>query len=182
MESFLADLARWSASARADGAVRSRVRERWLGQLAREEARFAGVALDLAERGVEVGVRTTTGTTLHGWIVAVARDFCALRHDDGTATFLALPAIATVRPEAGHRAGEAASERTAPIETDLADVLVLLAGDRPRVRVVVEGGGEALAGELRAAGEDVVTMRLDSDPPATVYVRLASVRELTLLG
>ena len=182
MESFLAQLAGWTASARADGAVRSRVRERWLGQQAREDARFAGVALDLAERGVGVGVRTTTGTVVHGRIVAVGRDFCALRGDDGTAIFLTLPAIATVRPEAGQLAQDAASDRSAPLDTSLAEVLVALAGERPRIRLVVEGGGDALAGELRAAGADVLTMRLDSDPPATVYVRLASVRELTLPG
>jgi hypothetical protein len=181
VDAFLDDLARWTADTRIDEAARSRTRERWLRQQATEDARFAGVALDLAERGVAVAVGTTSARTLQGLIVAVARDFLVLRHDGGTATFLALPAVATIRPEAGHPAGDAASDRTSPVDTVLADVFTALAADRPRVRVVVEGGGEALAGELRAASGDVVTLRLDGRRPATIYLQLASVRELTLL-
>lgn len=182
VDAFLADLARWSADQRSGEAARSRMRERWLRQQAMEDARFAGVALDLAERRTGVSVRTTTGRTLHGRIEAVARDFCLLRHDGGAATLLALAAMATVRPDAGQRAVEADSERTPAVDTSLSDVLAALAGDRPRVRVVVEGGGEAVAGELRAASGDVATLRLDSDPPAIIYVQLASVRELDVLG
>ena len=181
VDAFLDDLARWTADTRTDEAARSRTRERWLRQQATEAARFTGVALDLAERGVAVAVGTTTARTLHGHIVAVARDFLVLRHDSGTSTFLALVAVATIRPEAGHRAGDAASDRTSPVDTVLADVFAALAADRPRVRVVVEGGGEVLAGELRAASGDVVTLRLDSEAAATIYLQLASVRELTLL-
>ncbi len=181
VDAFLADLRRWSADERARDAARSRTQERWLRRQAAEDARFTGLALDLAERKTEVAVRTTAGHTLHGRIEAVARDFCLLRHDADRATFVALAAIATVRP-AGQRAAEADSERTVAVDTTLADVLGALAGDRPRVRVVVEGGGEAVAGELRAVGGDVATLLLGSDPPATIYLRLASVRELTLLG
>lgn len=181
MDALLADLGRWSGDERTRQAARSRMRERWLRQQASEDARFTGLALDLAERKTEVAVRTTTGNTLHGRIEAVARDFCLLRHDGGTVTFLTLPAIATMRPDAGQRGVEADSERTAAVDTALADVLGALAGDRPRVRVVVEGGGEAVAGELRAASGDVATLRVDSDPPATIYLRLASIRQLTLL-
>ena len=182
VDAFLDELARWTSNAKADDAARSRTRERWLRQQATEDARFSGVALDLAERGVGVAVGTTTGRTLHGRIMAVARDFLVLRADGGTSTFLALRAIATLRPEAGIRAGDAASERSSPVRTALADVVAALAADRPRVRVVVEGGGEALAGELRAASGDVATLRLDGGSPGTVYLQLASLRELTLLG
>lgn len=182
VDAFLDDLARWSADSRADEAARSRTRERWLRQQASEEARFSGVAMDLAERDVAVAVGTTTGRTLHGRIASVARDFLVLRHHGGGTTLVALAAVATMRPEAGHRVGDAASERTASVDAVLADVLAALSADRPRVRVVLEGGGEALAGELRGAGGEVATLRLDGDPPATVYLQLASVRELTLLG
>ena len=182
VEALLADLARWSADSRVDDAARSRMRERWLRQQAEEDARFAGVALDLSEAGAGVAMRLTSGRTVHGRIATVARDFCVLRHDGGTATLVAFSAIATVRPEPGYRAGEAASERAAPVDAGLADVLVGLAGERPRVRIVVDGGGEALAGELRSVGFDVATMRLDGEHGATVYVQLGSVREVTLLG
>ncbi len=182
VDAFLADLARWTSEARVDEAARLRTRERWLRQQAVEEARFAGVALDLAERGGPVVARTTTGASLHGRIVAVARDFCVLRHHGGTPTFLPLCAIATLRPEPGQRAPEAASARRGPVEASLTDVLAGLVGERPRVRIVVEGGGETVAGELRAVGADVATVRLDGEPRHTVYVHLGALRELTLLG
>jgi len=182
VDSLLADLARWTADTRTDDAARSRIRERWLRQQAEEDARFAGVLLDLAEAGVGVGLRLTSGRAVHGRIATVARDFCVLRYDGGTATLLAYAAIATVRPDPGYRAGEAASERAAPVDASLADVLVGLAGERPRVRLVVDGAAEALAGELRSVGADVATLRLDGAHGGTVYVQLGAVREVTLLG
>ena len=182
VDALLADLARWTADARTDDAARSRIRERWLRQQAEEDARFAGVVLDLAEAGVSVGLRLTSGRAVHGRIATVARDFCVLRHEGGTATFLAYAAIASMRPEPGYRAGQAASERAAPVDASLADVLVGLAGERPRVRLVVEGGAEGLAGELRSVGADVATLRLDGAHGGTVYVHLGAVREVTLLG
>ena len=182
VDAFLADLARWTADTRTDEAARSRRRERWLRQQATEDARFSGVALDLAERGVGVAVGTTTARTLHGRIVAVAGDFLVLRHDGGASTFLALPAVATMRPEPGQRVGDAASERSSAVDITLSDVVTALAAGRPRVRVALEGGGEPLTGELRAASGEVATLRLDGEPPATVYLQLASLRELTLLG
>lgn len=158
------------------------MRERWLRQQATEEARFAGVLLDLAEQAAGVAVRTTAGRTLQGRVVAVAGDFCAVRHDLGMATLLRFGAVAAVRPEPGHRAGDADSARVPPTGLSLADVLTRLAPERPRVRIVVEGGGEALAGELRSVGADVATLRPDGDPPAKVYVQLGCIREVTLLG
>ena len=180
VDALIADLARWTADERADEAARSRMRERWLRRQAEEDARFAGVLLDLSEAGAGVAVRTAAGRTLHGQVAAVARDFCVVRHA-GMATFLAFAAVATVRPEPGFRAGDAASERAAPVGAALGEVLAGLAGDRPRVRIVVDGGGDAVAGELRSVGADVVTLRLDGEGGA-VYLPLGAVRELTLLG
>lgn len=182
VDALLAELARWGADVRAGDAARSRARERWLRRQASEDATFTGVALDLAEQGAGVAVRTLTGRTLRGRMAAVARDFCVLVHDEGAPTFVALAAVATLRPEAGHRAGDAESNRAAAVDTTLADVLAALAGDRPRVRVVTRDGREALAGELRAAGTDVATLRLDGEPPTAAYVRLAALSELTVLG
>ena len=181
VEAMLADLARWTGEERADEAARSRMRERWLRRQAEEDARFAGVLLDLSEAGAGVAMRTAAGRTVHGQIVAVANDFCVVRHA-GMATFLAFSAVATVRPEPGFRAGDAASGRAAPVAATLGEVLAGLAGDRPRVRVVLEGGGDAVAGELRSVGADVVTLRLDGGADSPVYLPLAAVREVTLLG
>ena len=180
VEALLADLARWTSDALTGEAVQSRMRERWLRRQAEEDARFAGLLLDLSEGGAGVAVRTTAGRSLHGDIAAVARDFCVVRHA-GMATFLAFSAIASVRPEPGYRAGEASSERAAPVSAGLGEVLAGLVGERPRVRVVVDGGGDALAGELRSVGADVVTLGLDG-AGGFLYVPLAAVREVTLLG
>lgn len=182
VEALLAELARWSADARTDEAVRARMRERGLRRQAEEDARFAGVALDLAEAGAAVTLRLASGRTLHGRLAAVGRDFCVLDPGGGPATFVAVRAIATVRPAPDHRARPAASARGAPLDVALADVLAELVGDRPRVRVVTEGGGEGLTGQLTTVGADVVTVRLDGERGAAVYVRLDSIREVALLG
>lgn len=180
VEGLLAQLADWTAEARVGSAAQSRVRERWLRQQAVEDARFAGLALDLAERRAGVVVGTTGGRSLRGRIAAVGRDFCLVRSEAGQASFVALSAVASLRPEPGGRAGDAASDRSATQSTTLVEVLSLLAADRPRVRVVLVGG-EVVAGELRAVGDDVVTLRLDGGP-AAVYVRTAAVTEVALVG
>lgn len=182
VDALLADVARWTADARSEEAARSRARERWLRQQAEEDARFAGLALDLAERATALAVRTTSGRTLHGRFSAVARDFCVLHADGGTAVLLTFAAVAAVRPEPGARAGAAAGDRAAPLSLTLADLLAALAAERPRVRVVVEGGGEAVSGELWSVGADVATIRLEGDDRPVVYVRLEAVREVTLTG
>lgn len=181
IEVFLADLARWTADSRASDAAGARVRERWLRQQAVEDARFAGMLLDLAEQGAGVRVSTTAGRSLQGRIAAVAGDFCVVRHDGGMATLVSLRAVTTVRPEPGYRSGEADSSRLPPPALGLAEVLARLAPERPRVRIIVEGG-EPLAGELRSVGADIATLRLEGDPPGMVYLQLDSVREVTLLG
>ena len=182
VDALLADLARWTSRTRVDESARSRTRERWLRQQAEEDARFAGVALDLAEGGAVVSLRTTTGRSLHGRLAVVARDFCVLRHHGPSTTFVSFAAIATIRPEPGYRAVAGASERAAPTDASLVQVLSAMAAERPRVRIVVDGGGEPVAGELRAVGADVATLRLDGDHAGTLYLRLESLRELTLLG
>jgi hypothetical protein len=181
MDALLAELARWEADSRADEAARSKSRERWMRQQAVESARFAGVMLDLAEQRSQVTVHTAAGGRVHGRIRAVGRDFCLVEEAGGIPVLLALTGMVGLRPHA-RKVPPASSERVAPLDTDLGLVLAGLAAERPRVRVVTAGGGEPLAGELRAVGEDVATLRLDGAPPSTIYLRLASLREVTLLG
>jgi hypothetical protein len=185
VDALLVDLARWMGDERAEEAARSRSRERWRRQQASEDAHLAGVALDLAEQGAPVALGTTTGRTHSGRILAVAEDFCVVQARRGSATLVALDAVATLRAARQGRSSlplEAMSERTAPLELRLADALAGLAGDRPRVQLVTDGTGHVLVGELRAVGADVVTLRLDGDPPVAVYVRLASVTECSVFG
>ncbi len=47
--------------------------------------------------------------------------------------------------------------------------------------VVTLAGADGLAGELRSVGRDVLTMRLDGEPPAPAYVAIAAVAELSLV-
>ena len=62
----------------------------------------------------------------------------------------------------------------------LGDVLGELAAERARVRLVLRDGSEAVSGELRAVGQDVVTVRTDGDAAATAYVRLGALAEVAL--
>jgi hypothetical protein len=191
----LGDLGRWAADARATDAASARSRERSLRRQATEEATLPGVALDLAERGEAVVLKTTSGRTHRGRLLAVARDVWVLRSDasDGMrgpggmagATFVATDAIASVRAQPGgsdEPGPEAAGARPVPLTASMADMLTELAVEDPRVRVVVLGEPEAMVGELRSVGVDVVTLRLAGEPPATIYVRLGSVSELSVLG
>lgn len=160
--------------ARAEQAGRGRSRERSLRQQAEEDATLAGTLLDLAERRSAVTVRTATGRTHHGAALAVGHDFVVVRGENGVDTFVALAAIATVRP---YRAPPASGDRV-PSDTRLVDVLGAAAPDRPRVALVA--GTEVVAGELRAVGADVVTVQLDGPERPLAYVSSASISEAVL--
>jgi hypothetical protein len=180
-DDLLADLARWTSDQQVDEAAKARTRERWLRQQAEEDARFAGLALDLAERGDHVAVRSVSGRMYVGVLAAVGRDFLVVRTQSGSrAAFVTFDAVATIRPEPGSTAPPANSERDASLAASFVDVLAGLAADRPRVQVMA--GGDPLAGELRAVGHDVASLRLDTSPPATAYVRLGPVVEVVLLN
>jgi hypothetical protein len=186
VDRLLADLARWMGEERTTEAVRSRSRERWLRQQAIEEATFAGIVLDLAERGQPVIVRTTAGRTHHGHVVAVATDFVVIAGPGHRVTLLALDAVALVRPAGAHdparQRPEPMGDRAAAVPVTFTAALAGLAGDRPHIQLAVAGATEPLVGELRAVGDDVLTLRQATNPPQDAYVRLASVTECSLLG
>jgi len=187
MDSLELELARWLAEARVDEAVTSRLQERALRQLAVEEATFVGLCLDLAEAGRAVLARTTAGRVHRGVIVAVGADFVAVRSTTGEATFLPLAHLGWVRPAPGAwpgapaRRGAAAGDREPPLAARLVDVLTGLAGDRPRVRMVVAGDPEVWAGRLRACGADVLSVELAGEASITGWAPLASVTEVGLV-
>lgn len=180
-EDLLADLARWTSEQKVDEAARARTRERWLRQQAEEDAHFAGLALDLAERGDHVVVRGVSGRLYVGAVAAVGRDFIVVRTQSGSrAAFLTFDAVTTIRPEPGVARPPANSERDASLAATFADVLGGLASDHPRVQVMA--GGDPLAGDLVAVGHDVASLRLDTNPPTTAYLRLSNVVEVVLLA
>jgi hypothetical protein len=63
----------------------------------------------------------------------------------------------------------------------LAEMLSVLAAERPRVLVVTLASDEGVAGELRSVGRDVVTIRLDGDPQASAYVAVDAIAEVSLV-
>lgn len=174
-----ARLEQWVADSRSEAVVAERARERWLRVQADESSTFAGVLLDLAERGGPVLVQGRAGRRHRGVITAVAADFCALRTPGGRDVLLAFGGISSVRPEA--RGTEAAGDRTVHADVSLAEILSLLAADRPRVLVLTQAADEGIAGELRRVGRDVVTIRLDGTPGASAVVAVAAIAEVSLV-
>lgn len=186
------DLERWAADARAREAAGARVRERWLRAQAEEGASLAGLLLALAERGEAVLVSATAGRH-RGVVTGVGVDFVALEAAAGTVTLVSLGALATVRllSDRGPGRGQAGRRASSPATGDtqgqdrralgvrLVDVLGQAAGQRPRISV--QAGATAVVGDLRAVGDDVITVRTDG-APGLVYVSLASVSEVSFLA
>jgi len=182
VDRLMDELRRWAGEASAVDAATSRSRQQWLRRQAAEEATLAGVALDLAEQSATVVLKTTAGRTHRGRLVGVARELAVLR-TDGRALTIIVPwaAVASLRARRDRPSPEP-GPRSLPLDLGLADVLGVVAGSRSRVLVGFSQAQEMVIGELQSVGTDVITLRVDADPPVTVYVRLASVTEVSLLG
>lgn len=178
---MLDDIERWVADARAEEAAGERVRERWLRQQAEEEATFAGVLVDLAERQAVVTVTGVSGRRHQGRVAAVGADFVALRADSGRLTLLALASVARVRlaPLDRRVSGSPRQGNEGSSEVTLAEVLAQAVAHRPRLSV--HFGADHLLGELRAVGADVVSISVDGQSAGLTYARLASVSEISFL-
>ena len=81
--SLAARLDAWLADARVEGSADARARERWLSAAAEADATFAGVLLDLAERGVAHHGRHRRGRRHQGVVQVLGADFVALRGASG---------------------------------------------------------------------------------------------------
>lgn len=174
--SFGARLDRWVAEARVDEAAVQRSRERWLREVADQEATLSGMLTDLAERRAGVTI-DAGGRRHHGVIDAIGVDFVAVRVASGPDVLLASSAIQVLRtaPEVAAAAGD----RMVTTDLRLADVLAELAADRERVRLLTSAG-QAVAGVLRSVGRDVVVLRTDTAPPGTAYVPRGAIVEVTI--
>lgn len=170
---------RWLAEQRVDEAIAERRRLGWFGRQAGESATFTGVLRDLAERASPVVVDGAGGRRHRGRLVAVAEDFVALERADGEVTLLRTDAVAAVRALDGRT--PALGDRPAVVARDLAAALAALAADHPRV-VLVGRDGTVTTGELREAGRDVLVLRGEGHPPATVYVPVAFLAEVSPAG
>ncbi len=176
--SFASRLDRWVADARADDAAAQRSRERWLRSVAEQEATFAGVLLDLAERSAAVAVTTTAGRRIVGALEAIGADFVALRVAPGHEVLVALGAISVIRTAPSVEA--TVGDRVVTAELTLADALAGLAAERERVLIVGPAGADSVAGTLRSVGRDVVVLRTDAEPAVTAYVPVTAISEVVI--
>jgi hypothetical protein len=166
------------ADARAEESADARARERWLRAAADADATLAGVLLDLGERDANVAIATVEGRRVLGTIELVGADFISVRTDAGHELLLGAGSLASVRTAPS--LDPAVGDRVTTTDLRLADVLAELAADRARVRLVVRGSGDVLAGELRSVGRDVLTLRTEGASGGTTYVPLAAVVEASL--
>ena len=175
-------LERWAADARAREAAEARVRERWLRSQAEEGASLAGILLALAERRETVVLETLAGGRHRATVTGVGLDFVALEGPAGGRILVALAAVADVRvveDEARRSAPPATGREEAALGVRLADVLAQAAGQRPRLSV--RAGAATVVGDLRAVGDDVLTLRTEG-AAGLVYVSLASTSDISFLA
>jgi hypothetical protein len=173
-----AALAAFVGEAMAEEAAGARSREAFMRRTAAEDGSFAGVLVDLAERGTPVLVNGAAGRRQRGTLAAVGADFVVLRAAAGEEVLLAHRGISSVTPEPG--ATDVAGHRPVTVRVGLAEALAVLAEERPRVLLVTVGADGGLAGELRAAGRDVLSIRLEGPDRRTAYVPLANLAEVRL--
>jgi len=170
-------LSLWAAEAQVDEAARARTRERWLQQQSAEETTFVSVLADLTERGRSVLLQSSTGHSHRGVISALGVDFVALRTESGTDVLICTSTIASVRSQPGESA--ALSGRSVTLRLYLADAILAMAAERPRVAVTTAGGSPC-NGELTSVGRDVITVRVDGDTRTNVYILIAAIGEIAL--
>jgi hypothetical protein len=93
--------------------------------------------------------------------------------------FVALEAVASVR--GGPGAPPVVGDRRVEATLRLLDVLVDLAAERERVRLVA-AGGESVAGVLRSVGRDLLVVQGAGGERAIAYVPLGAVAEVAVTG
>lgn len=154
--------------ARAHEHQRARATERHLRLVAEESATLLGSLLDLAERGTPVRVTTSSGRRHVGPLQLVGQDFVVVAD-----VWVALTAVGSVGTSTG--SSVATGDRPA-LDLYLVEALARLVPERPELAVVTVGG-DVVAGQLRAVGADVLSIRLDGDG-GMAYVPSASALEV----
>lgn len=172
----------WVRESKVREAAGARSRERWLLQQGQEAAELLGVLADLVERAASVVVRVAGGREHRGRLGTVAHDFVAVHGASTHTTLVALDAISVVVPLHDPVGRErVAGEPRQTSSQSMAGVLSIMAGDRAHLRIGLRDG-QTMAGELRAVGVDVLTLRVDAEPAGLAYVPLASIGDVSFLG
>ena len=133
----------------------------------------------------EVSWRTPAGDTVLDRVsLALHREKTGLVGANGSGkTTLLRVLTGEIAPASGRvrRAGSVAvlPQDFRPVEEQtVAEALGVLAEDRPRVLVVTMADADGVAGELRAVGTDVLTLRMDGVGRPTAYVPIPSIAEV----
>lgn len=166
-------LVRLTDQQRAADAVDARRREQALRQQSAESGSFGGALTDLAERGVDVVVSTVTGRQLRGAITSLGPDHVLLRTSTSQQALVAVAAITAVRSEPGGHG--TVGDRETRGRRSLTAVLADMAAERPAV-VVHLTGGEAVAGILWSAGQDLLCVR--ANDRSMTYVAMGAIGDL----
>jgi len=176
-----AAILRGIADARVDDAAATRARTHWLTQQATQSATLVGAFVDLSEQRTPIRVRLRDRSEIAGTVVAVGADVVVLLTASGTA-LLAPAHVTTVGTEGGHASapqGRTVAPHTAGSRT-MIELLHDLAANRAQVRIRTIDGGDH-AGELRAAGVDVLTIGVGSRSTHNVLLHLTAVTSVVIL-
>ncbi len=170
-------LSAWLAEARVDAAATERRKQWWLRRQAEEQASLVGVVLDLAERGRPVVLSDRSGGSHRGRLSLVGADVVVIETGRGDIV-VPLAALTAVRPDPG--AASTIGDRRAESDVDLVTVMTVIAGDRPRVMVALDGG-ETLSGDLVSAGLDVLRLLVDGPGRDSAYVAYRSISHVRIV-
>lgn len=143
---------------RLSDAIRERSEERELLRQHSEFATFAGTMRDLAEAAREVTVRSGSGHSYQGVLLAVAVDHLVVRVGSTRTVHVAVDQVTAVQLDPTATRSVAAGDRDAAQDRTIDEVLASSVEDRPTVVIVTRGDGEPHRGQLVSVGEDVVTL------------------------
>ena len=163
-------------------AVAARGRERDRRDRAADLATWDGTLHDLAERGVQLVIRSAGDRVCRGILLAVGIDHVAVRLVNGSTVLIAGDTVRSVRPEPGRTAPVATGDRERSQDRTLVEVLAIVIEERPELVLCLRETTDPIAGTVIGLGEDVVTVRIAGDERATVYLPLASIREVVVPG
>jgi hypothetical protein len=171
-DELVAAFARWAADQRAVSAAGSRARERSLREQAAASATWVGTLVDLAERSASV-TAVTGQQRRSGRIVGVGRDFFVLDTRSGRSDLVVLGAVDALWPD--QTATQLpAGDRGGAIDLSLMMALARLAEERAPICLTTTSGIET-AGDLVAAGEDVLTVRTEAPNRRLAHVPFSAV-------
>ncbi len=159
-------------------AIRERNEERDLRQQQSEFATFAGTMRDLAEAARNVTIRSGSGRSYQGTLLAVAVDHLVISAGTDRRIHVAVDQITSVQLDPTSVSGVAGGEREAAQDRTLDEVLADAVEERPVVVLVTRGDGEAHRGQLVAVGEDVVTLRVEG--AGARYLPAAALSEIVV--